>query len=298
MRAADPEQVEEWKTQVLTAYEATGNITASCQRVGISTARHKKWLKADPDYRSAVIAITDRRRAAGLSTGRGSGRGRPVARTTYEQRVRFLEAFRATGNIRQSEEMAGVPHTAFYRWSADPEFVGLFDAAVAKRRAQGLSIGRVYRPHTPESRAKMSEGQRAAWARKSPEEQARHRELLRHINRRIKGGGAITSLEAAVIEHMTTMDVPYLLHKPLGEYVLDIFVPSLRLDVEADGEYWHGPGAEERQTERDAFLEAEGIVVLRLTETEIKTRDFARLDVALRGPRRFQYPVTMNLEAQ
>ena len=56
----------------------------------------------------------------------------------------------------------------------------------------------------------------------------------------------------------------------IGWYILDFAFVDIRLDVEADGEYWHsGERMAEHDQRRDQYLHECGWLTLRLTESEI-----------------------------
>ena len=75
-----------------------------------------------------------------------------------------------------------------------------------------------------------------------------------------------TNIERLVGEVLDALNVEYLPQYPIGEYVVDFFVPSKRLVIEADGEYFHvvKQGAIERDAQRDAYMTSLGLCVLRL----------------------------------
>ncbi|WP_231030958.1 endonuclease domain-containing protein [Sphingomonas sp. IC-56] len=78
---------------------------------------------------------------------------------------------------------------------------------------------------------------------------------------------------------------------PAGPYILDFFCPRFKLAVEVDGEA-HGRGDRpERDAERDAWLEAQGVRVLRIPAGEI----LSNLEAVLRhiiDTARGDYPST------
>ena len=63
---------------------------------------------------------------------------------------------------------------------------------------------------------------------------------------------------------------------PVGAYVLDFYAPEARLAVEVDGAAHDHPDAVRRDAGRDAWLDAQGIRVLRINAAEV-------LDTARRG---------------
>ena len=284
MRAAEPEQVKEWQERMLIAYEETGSVGQSADIVGIPTIRHQRWLKNDPIYRERFTAITTRRRSEGMATGRGTGGGRPADLDHRRgQQDRFLEAFERIGTITKAAVEAHITFKNHYRWmDEDQEYTERFQAAETRRRDAGLRVGRNYKPWSDESKAKARVARRGWWDAQPPEVKEAMLDALNRGRARIKGGGAVTEIEADVMTALNRADVPYHLHYSIGRYTADIFVPSHRLDIECDGSWWHdNDDRRAHEVDRDAFIESEGITVLRLTETEIKSGDFSRLHEAL-----------------
>lgn len=57
----------------------------------------------------------------------------------------------------------------------------------------------------------------------------------------------------------------------IGRFSVDVYVPSLKLAYEADGEYWHGlPGVAEKDARRDAYMLEQGIQTIRYTEKQLR----------------------------
>jgi very-short-patch-repair endonuclease len=56
---------------------------------------------------------------------------------------------------------------------------------------------------------------------------------------------------------------------PIGSYVLDFYCPAARLCVEVDGPVHQEPGQIERDTKRDAWLDAQGVRVLRFSSVAL-----------------------------
>ncbi len=101
----------------------------------------------------------------------------------------------------------------------------------------------------------------------SPEERA-----SRMIKARVASQASPTSLERAVSQLLDALGVAYTHQYPIGPYVADLFVPSKKLVIECDGEYWHSrPGRREHDAKRDAHLVSIGYAVLRLLEADIKS---------------------------
>ncbi len=121
----------------------------------------------------------------------------------------------------------------------------------------------------------------------TPKQKTANRAQLLKASSVIKGGRYITSIEAKTAMALNDRDVAYQLHKTIGDYVADIYVPeafldaSLSLDIECDGSAFHDDSTTRREADRDAALLDIGVIVLRLTEAEINASDFTRLDRTL-----------------
>ena len=69
---------------------------------------------------------------------------------------------------------------------------------------------------------------------------------------------------------------------PLGPYVLDFYCPSAKLVVEVDG-WGHNMGDQpERDEKRDAWLVAHGLVILRLSASEVLANPDDAVDASVR----------------
>ena len=56
----------------------------------------------------------------------------------------------------------------------------------------------------------------------------------------------------------------------IGLYIVDFFCPEARLVIEVDGDSHYLPGAENKDRDRQAFIEAQGVRCLRFTNMDIK----------------------------
>jgi very-short-patch-repair endonuclease len=271
---------------MLVAYEETGSVGRSADVVGIPVIRHKRWLANDPIYRERFTSITQRRRGEGRVTGRGTGGGRPVdLQHRRAQQDRFVEAFERLGAIAKAAVETQVPVKNHYRWmDEDQEYTERFQAAETRRRDAGLRVGRAYGPWSEESKAKARAARTDWWENRTPEAKEAILGALNRGRARVNGGGAVTEIEADVMTALNRLHIAYNVHYPIGRYTADIFVGSHRIDIECDGSWWHeNDDRRAHEVDRDAFIESEGITVLRLTETEIKSGDFSRLHEALKG---------------
>jgi len=58
----------------------------------------------------------------------------------------------------------------------------------------------------------------------------------------------------------------------VGHYIVDAYIPSLKLVVQFDGDYWHDkPEAQARDKNHNAFMDSHGIQFIRVRQSELKT---------------------------
>ena len=76
-----------------------------------------------------------------------------------------------------------------------------------------------------------------------------------------------TSLERDVRVILDKLGVSYDQEFQVGRWSVDFFLPSQRLAIEADSAYWHPDAAKDRR--RDAKLQALGVTVVRIKESEV-----------------------------
>lgn len=86
-----------------------------------------------------------------------------------------------------------------------------------------------------------------------------------------KSGLKETGIEKKVRQCLSELGIPFESEFTFdGIGTVDFFLPQYRLVVECDGEYWHNlDGVREKDATRDAKLQAEGLRVMRFTESQI-----------------------------
>ena len=85
-----------------------------------------------------------------------------------------------------------------------------------------------------------------------------------------------TSIEKAVYDYLILKGILFEKQKLInGKFIVDAYIPSLNLVIEADGSYWHNlPKVRGKDKAENAYLTKCGFKLLRLTETEIYNGDF------------------------
>jgi very-short-patch-repair endonuclease len=98
---------------------------------------------------------------------------------------------------------------------------------------------------------------------------------LKHISRRLRR--EMTESEQALWLHLRRkqmLGVQFYRQKPIGNYVVDFYVPEAKLVVEVDGSQHLDAGHVQNDAYRDEYLTSQGLIVLRFTNLQVlKERD-------------------------
>lgn len=270
----------------------TGILADAATEAGVVIGSYHYWRRSDPEFAAraeAAIAATEQQREQTMAERHSHG-----SKAAWEdqerrddwarrQREEFWTPERRAQQAQRMVESAATPEGHAMRIES-----GKRQWTDEKRQRRSREMLEMWTD--PEYRESMAEkmvtsGNREAssrfsrerWAAMSPEERAAR---LKKMHSAFKGGHKLTKIEAAVLVALNEREVPYFVHKHVGGYVADILIPSLHLVVECDGAYHHNKrkGTDEI---RDAALLALGYETLRLSEAEIKAKDWARLDEAI-----------------
>lgn len=284
---------QENQEKFLEALSRSGVAADAAREAGIAKGTYNQWMRVDPEFAKRareVFTATEEQRARAMSERRSSaGRAswaNPERRTEWARRQReeFWTPQRRAEWGERTTEIARSPEGRASRSAAgkkvweDPEF----------RRRHGETMRQ--RWNDPEYKARMAEytarpevrearsrAARARWDALNPEQRKAH---LKRMRSAMKGGYRLTKIEAMVLVALNSRDLPYFVHKPVGGYVADILIPSLKLIIECDGAYYHELRREGDEA-RDAALLALGYETIRLSEEEINGRQWDRLDEAV-----------------
>jgi len=128
------------------------------------------------------------------------------------------------------------------------------------RRLIGEASKRLW--EDPAHREVVSESSKRCW--RNPEYREKGLAALANIH-------GPTSIEISAAEILRARGIEFEQQKVIGPFICDIFVASLNLDIECDGDYWHSlPNMKKRDRMRDSWFWRNGYRVLRLTEREIR----------------------------
>lgn len=104
---------------------------------------------------------------------------------------------------------------------------------------------------------------------------------LDHKKNGLKGASAFyknrpTSIEKAVYDYLLLKGILFEKQKLInGKFVVDAYIPSINLIIEADGKYWHElDRIKKKDKAENAYLKKCGFNVIRLSEKEINSGEF------------------------
>lgn len=85
-----------------------------------------------------------------------------------------------------------------------------------------------------------------------------------------------TSIEKKVYDYLLLKGILFERQKLVnGRFIVDAFIPSLNLVIEADGNYWHNlDRVVKKDKAENAYLKKCGFKLIRLSEKEINSGDF------------------------
>lgn len=273
----------------LDALTRTGVIADAARDAGIAVSSHYQWLSSDPGYAERVERIASasteirRQNMAGRLSAASKARWEDPERraawseyqkTTWTEERRDAQRRHAVRIAQDPAVRAKRAEASTVRW-----------ASAEARRANSERMKRLwadpdYRAKVerasrdPESRRARSEAARRQWESMTPDERT---ERVRKMRRAFKGGHKLTRIEAEVLAELNKRWLPYFSHMPIGDYAADILVPSLNLVIECDGAWFHAQRKDADEARDAAILEL-GYVTLRLSEAEITSKDWSRLD--------------------
>ena len=85
-----------------------------------------------------------------------------------------------------------------------------------------------------------------------------------------------TSIEKKVYNELKSRHLLFETQKLInGKFLVDAYIPSLNLIIEADGDYWHNlDRVKKKDKAENAYLDKCGYNMLRLSETEINNGNY------------------------
>ena len=142
----------------------------------------------------------------------------------------------------------------------------------SKEARKNVSDGVKKSYNNPELRKKRSEINKRIWSEMTKEEkQKRVANGLKLAHEKVMKLNS-SSIEDKVAEQLTMLNVRYIRQKCLkgGKFYIDFYIPSLKLVIECNGDYWHNlPNRIERDKELKEYVESTGRRIIFIWEHEI-----------------------------
>ena len=139
------------------------------------------------------------------------------------------------------------------------------------KRHVSEGVKRSYR--NVELRKKRSEDNKRVWSGMSEEEKkARYMKGLRQMQINAQKIN-VSSIEIKVKEQLDHIGIRYIHQKSVkdGKFIVDFYIPSLRLVIECNGDYWHRlPERVERDKELKRYVESTNRKIIFIWEHEIR----------------------------
>lgn len=124
------------------------------------------------------------------------------------------------------------------------------------------------RTHTEKAKKKISETFRKLLS--NPD--YKRKKLAHLLKGRMKQGGKSSKIEEIMYRALSKKGIEVRRQYPIaGRYLADFCIPSMKVIIECDGDYWHSlPEISERDKKRDLYLKKDGWKVLHFFEREIR----------------------------
>jgi len=137
---------------------------------------------------------------------------------------------------------------------------------VSKETSENMRKGQARRLEDPEERRKRSKRVKAFFAKMTKEEK------LIYLDKWIKGSrGKPSSLEIAICKVLDNLKIKYLTQHRIKVWYADIYIPSRRLIIECNGNYWHSlPERIKRDKKLENHAKENGYKLIWLWEDEIR----------------------------
>ena len=139
------------------------------------------------------------------------------------------------------------------------------------KKGHKINVGRIC---SVETRVKISESNKNKELSTSKLKQLRKNGLRGLLKQ--QSSKEPTSIEKKVYDYLVLKGIIFEKQKLInGKFIVDAYIPSLNLVIEADGSYWHGlDRVVKKDRAENAYLKKCGFNMIRLTEEEINSEKF------------------------
>ncbi len=88
----------------------------------------------------------------------------------------------------------------------------------------------------------------------------------------------LTSIEIKLYNELKRRNIDFVDQHIIHGFIVDVYIPSLKLVIEADGDYWHSrENMKKRDKIKDAVLAKYNYKILRISETNINNNAFVNI---------------------
>ena len=192
---------------------------------------------------------------------------KPFAGRHHSDNAKQLISEAMSHNLKGNKRRLGIPHTEEVKqrisqtlkrkWREDEDFI---EANLQWRKQMNPED---WQRITKKSINAMT----AFWHSLTAEERLMVNENGRLAASRIRP----TAIETSIETLLKSLNIVFESQKPIGKYIVDIYIPVKRLVIECDGDYWHSlPSAIKRDKEKNKYLRKLGYHVVRIPEHAIK----------------------------
>ncbi len=170
-------------------------------------------------------------------------------------------------NIKLGMKKSGAGEKISKAMMGNKNGIGAYHSPESIERVRQIHLGS---KRSKENKEKLSRATKAHWNSLSDKQQEQR--IAPFIKAGLNSGKlGPTSIELIMQAIFDKFDIKYETQKPIGKYLVDIYLPAYNLVVECDGDYWHNrEGAKEKDNFRDDFMIKKGYKIKRLTETRIR----------------------------
>jgi len=130
--------------------------------------------------------------------------------------------------------------------------------------------GKIGNKHSEETKKHLSEVRKKMW-----QDSNKRPKLLEALKKTHQKRG-YTSIEIKVYDELKRLGFIFEKQKLInGKFLVDAYIPSLNLIIEADGDYWHSlEWSKNNDFRKNAYLKKCGFNIIRISEHIIKEKEF------------------------
>lgn len=237
----------------------------------MSKARYGEWAKISEEKRlERMLPVIKASLTLEVRQKQGQTRKRRWAKKTKEEKRKRKELlsearYKDWGRLNKKERRERTRH-----WSkAGAKATQTLEARQNSSRSQKKRWIDISKEERLEFMKSAIEANQKRWNRMTEEEKLSH--MLPIIRASQKANPS--SIEKMIWKELNKLDIEYRIQVPLnnGKFIADIYVPTQRLIIECNGDYWHNLfERKERDRKLRKYARNNGYKLIELSESEIR----------------------------